>query len=55
MPTTTQNFSVEQGIVSGEDVAKASELGSKGILVASGIVKSKNWSKIMTEFAKSMV
>ena len=43
------------GIVSGEDVAKASELGSKGILVASGIVKSKNWSKIMTEFAKSMV
>ena len=43
------------GIVSGEDVSKASELGSKGILVASGIVKSKNWSKIMTEFAKSMV
>ena len=43
------------GIVSGEDVAKAIELGSKGILVASGIVKAKNWNKIMTEFAKSMV
>ena len=43
------------GIVSGEDVAKAVELGSKGILVASGIVKSKNWDKIMSEFAKSMV
>ena len=43
------------GIVSGEDVSKASELGSKGILVASGIVKAKNWNKIMTEFAKSMV
>ena len=43
------------GIVSGEDVAKASELGSKGILVASGIVKAKNWDKIMSEFAKSMV
>lgn len=43
------------GIVSGEDVSKAVELGSKGILVASGIVKSKNWNKIMTEFAKSMV
>ena len=43
------------GIVSGEDVAKAIELGSKGILVASGIVKSKDWNKIMTEFAKSMV
>jgi len=43
------------GIVSGEDVAKASELGSKGILVASGIVKYKDWNKIMAEFAKSMV
>jgi len=43
------------GIVSGEDVSKAIELGSKGILVASGIVKSKNWNSIMSEFAKSMV
>jgi len=43
------------GIVSGEDVAKAVELGSKGILVASGIIKAKDWNKIITEFAKSMV
>ncbi len=43
------------GIVSGEDVAKAVELGSKGILVASGIIKSKDWNKVITEFAKSMV
>ena len=43
------------GIVSGEDVAKAIELGSKGILVASGIIKSKNWDKVITEFVKSMV
>ncbi|EIJ65929.1 triose-phosphate isomerase [Candidatus Nitrosopumilus salaria BD31] len=43
------------GIVSGQDVAKAIELGSKGILVASGIVKAKDWNKIMSEFAKSMV
>ena len=43
------------GIVSGEDVAKAIELGSKGILVASGIIKVKNWNKVITEFAKSMV
>lgn len=43
------------GIVSGEDVSKAMELGSKGILVASGIVKSKNWDSVMSEFAKSMV
>ena len=43
------------GIVSGKDVSKAIELGSKGILVASGIVKSKDWNKIITEFTKSMV
>ena len=43
------------GIVSGEDVAKAAELGSKGILVASGIIKAKDWNKVITEFAKSMV
>ena len=43
------------GIVSGEDVAKAVELGSKGILVASGIIKAKDWNKVITEFAKSMV
>ena len=43
------------GIVSGEDVAKAMELGSKGILVASGIIKAKNWNKIISEFAKSMI
>ena len=43
------------GIVSGEDVSKAIELGSKGILVASGIIKSKDWNGIMSEFAKSMV
>ena len=43
------------GIVSGEDVEKARELGSKGILVASGIVKAKNWEKVMSEFAKAML
>ena len=43
------------GIVSGEDVSKAIELGSKGILVASGIIKAKDWDKIISEFAKSMV
>jgi triosephosphate isomerase len=42
------------GIVSGEDVSKASELGSQGILVASGIIKAKNWEKKITEFAKSI-
>ena len=43
------------GIVSGEDVQKASELGSKGILVASGIIKAQSWEKIISEFAKALV
>lgn len=42
------------GIVSGQDVTKALELGSKGILVASGIIKAKNWTKIIEEFSKAM-
>jgi triosephosphate isomerase len=42
------------GIVSGQDVAKAMELGSKGILVASGIIKAKNWEKIISEFCKGL-
>ena len=42
------------GIVSGQDVSKAKELGSKGILVASGIVKAKNWEKIISEFCKGL-
>ena len=43
------------GIVSGQDVAKALELGSKGILVASGIIKAKNWTKVIEEFSKAML
>lgn len=39
------------GIVSGEDVASALKLGAKGILVASGIVKSADWKKSIEEFA----
>jgi len=42
------------GIVSGHDVSKALELGSQGILVASGIIKAKNWTKIIEEFSKAM-
>lgn len=42
------------GIVSGKDVSKALELGSEGILVASGIIKAKNWTKIMEEFSNAM-
>lgn len=43
------------GIVTGQDVRKARELGSVGILVASGIVKAKNWHKIVDEFARGML
>jgi len=43
------------GIVSGQDISKAVGLGSKGILVASGIIKAKNWDKIISEFAKALV
>jgi triosephosphate isomerase len=43
------------GIVSGQDVKKAMKLGSKGILVASGIVKAKNWNDTVEEFAKGML
>lgn len=39
------------GIVSGDDVSKALELGAEGILVASGIVKAKNWETAINEFA----
>lgn len=43
------------GIVSGQDVRKAMDLGSRGILVASGIVKAKSWNMIVEEFAKGML
>lgn len=39
------------GIVSGDDVSRALELGARGILVASGIVKANNWQKAIEEFA----
>ena len=42
------------GIVSGEDVAKAMQLGAKGVLVASGIIKAKNWTHIIEEFASAI-
>lgn len=42
------------GIHTGEDVRKAFELGVDGILVASGIVLSKNPSQVLTDFVKGM-
>ncbi|MCS7120234.1 MAG: triose-phosphate isomerase [Nitrososphaerota archaeon] len=42
------------GITNGEDVAAALRLGTEGILVASGVVKSKDPYKVMLEFAEAM-
>ncbi len=42
------------GIVSGEDVAKAVELGTDGVLVASSVVKAKDWEAKVRELANSL-
>ncbi len=39
------------GITKGEDVAAALKLGTKGVLVASGIVKAKDPRKVLMEFS----
>lgn len=41
------------GITNGEDVKKAIELGTVGVLVASGVVKAKNPQEVLEEMAKS--
>ena len=42
------------GIVTGEDVAKAVELGVDGVLVASSVVKAKDWESKVRELARSL-
>ena len=42
------------GISDKEDVSKAMELGSQGILVASGVIKAISWEKKITELASGM-
>jgi triosephosphate isomerase len=42
------------GIVSGGDVAKAVELGTEGILVASSVVRAKDWESKLEELARSL-
>jgi triosephosphate isomerase len=43
------------GITNGEDVKKAIELGTVGVLVASGVVKAKDPKVILEEMAKSAI
>jgi triosephosphate isomerase len=42
------------GIVSGEDVTKAVELGVDGVLVASSVVKASDWESKVSELARSL-
>ena len=42
------------GIVTGEDVAKAVELGADGVLVASSVVKATDWESKIEELARSL-
>jgi triosephosphate isomerase len=42
------------GITKGEDVAAALQLGTEGVLVASGIVKAKDPYKALLEFAEAI-
>ncbi len=41
------------GITKGDDVAAALELGTTGVLVASGIVKAKETYEMLLEFARA--
>jgi len=43
------------GITAGDDVAKALELGTQGVLVASAIVKAKDWEAKIKELAEPLV
>lgn len=42
------------GIITGEDVKAALRLGAQGVLVASGIIKNKDWRKIIEEMVNPM-
>jgi triosephosphate isomerase len=42
------------GITNGEDVRKAVELGTDGVILASGVVKSKTPREVLADFAKKL-
>ena len=42
------------GITSGKDVKKALELGTEGVLVASGVVKAENPKAVIKDFAQAV-
>jgi len=45
---------VGAGIKTGDDVRAAIELGSEGVLVASGVVKNKQPGRVVREFIKNL-
>jgi triosephosphate isomerase len=42
------------GITRGEDATAAIKLGTRGVLVSSGVVKSPNPSHVLTELAEAI-
>jgi len=46
---------VGAGVSHGEDVAEAIKLGAKGVLLASGFVKSKEPKKVLQEMAEALI
>jgi triosephosphate isomerase len=43
------------GIVSGDDARAATELGARGILVASSVVKATDWEAKIRELASALL
>ncbi|TMI59473.1 triose-phosphate isomerase, partial [Candidatus Bathyarchaeota archaeon] len=43
------------GVATAEDVSRALELGSEGVLVASGVVKSKDPRAVLERMASQML
>ena len=46
---------VGAGVTTSEDVAKAIQLGAKGVLLASGFVKASNPKEVLLKMAESMI
>jgi triosephosphate isomerase len=42
------------GITTGEDVARAIELGSRGVLIASGVVKAEDQRAAIEDMVKAL-
>jgi triosephosphate isomerase len=43
------------GVKNGEDVAKAIELGTQGVLLASGVVKAKDKVRVLNQLVRGLI